>query len=1017
MALLISVQLFAQQSNLVVTGTVTDDQNEVVVGASVVVKGTTNGTTTDSDGRYSISLPTGNETLVISFIGYASQEVAVNNRTQIDVSLITDIATLNEVVVIGYQTVKKKDLTGATGVVEMSDARKITSQSVAESLQGLIPGVSVRNGGAPGSGAAIEIRGVSNFGSTAPLYVIDGMMADANVTINPADIATIQVLKDASAAAIYGSRAGNGVVIITTKKGEDGPAKISFSARSSIQQLPKTWDVMDAPKYLETVSQQYQNSAVVLPTGIADQIANNTINTDWQDEIFRTGQVHDYNFGISQGSKNGSMFVSLGYYKNKGVLIANDFDRASLRVNSETKKGRFTFGENIMLSNSRGNHPGGGVNAFYESATSLPIIGVRGPQYAGIPFNPGSWGMGTSDVPSYSSNYIANSELNKVKYNYAKLVGNAYAQLNIIEGLNYRFNAGAETSFDYFKDVRYEGIWRYANQMPHTSVNETRQVFTNFLLEHTLNYNRVFGKHDIAAVVGFVRTEQKRQTTSGGRLDLAEANGQIFTTINSATGEPSASGGTPMFWRAHGYLGRVNYNYDERFMLTLTGRIDQDSRFGSNYRTGYFPSVAAAWRISNEKFFNVSQISDLKLRASYGKLGFSDVLNSWDYVSLVNTFPRAVLGTNQIPAQGAYQSLITNSDIHWETRTQKNIGVDASLFNDRLSISMDWYKSVSEDVLVFLPIASYLGGSGSPAVNAASISNSGIEFSATYRSKPSSSDFKWDITGNFTTIKNEVLEVGNRGKDASGNRVDYIEPFNFIRAQVGHSIGQWYVIKSDGIFRSDDEIKAHVNSEGIMIQPNAKPGDVRYVDADDDGQINDDDRQYAGSPWPKLQVGGQFNVSYKQFSLNLQLVGVFGNKNYNDVRRVLDSYELANFRNDIDPWSEQNPNGSDPRLAVNQGSDPTVSTNNLAQSDRWLESGSYLRVRNIELGYAVPKSILSKINFSNVRVFISGQNLLTFTKYKGLDPDVQGNSIIARGFDTGNWPASRVVSLGIQADF
>jgi TonB-linked SusC/RagA family outer membrane protein len=843
------------------------------------------------------------------------------------------------------------------------------------------------------------------------------MMSDANVTINPADIASIQVLKDASAAAIYGSRAGNGVVIITTKRGVDGPAKISISARTSIQQVPKTWDVMDAPQYLQTINQQYQNSSVALPIGIADQLSNNTINTDWQDEVFRTGQIHDYNVGVSQGTKNSNVFISLGYYKNKGVLIANDFDRASLRINSETKKGRFAIGENIMLSNSRGHNPGGGVNAFYESALSLPIVGVRGAQYADIPSNPGSWGMGTSEIPSYASNYVANAALDKVNYNFAKLVGNTYATFEIMEGLTYRFNVGAEASYDYFKEVRYDGIWRYANQMPHTSVNETRQLFTNTLLEHTLNFNRTFDKHEVSAVVGFVRTQQKRESTSGGRLDLASANGTIFTTINSATGEPSASGSTPLFWRAHGYLGRVNYTYDQRYMLTLTGRIDQDSRFGSSYRTGYFPSVAGAWRISNEKFFDVEQVTDLKLRASYGKLGFSDVLNSWDYVSVVNTFPRAVFGVNQIPLQGAYQALVTNPNIRWETRTQRNIGVDASMFNDRLSVSLDVYKSVSKDVLVFLPIASYLGGSGSPAVNAASIANSGIEFSATYRSKPQSSPFKWDVTANFTTIKNEVLEVGNLGKDASGNKVDYIEPNNFIRAQVGHSIGQWYVIRTAGIFKSQEEIDAYTNSEDDVIQPNAKPGDVKYVDANGDGQINNEDRQYAGSPWPKLQAGAQFNLAYKQFSLNVQLVGVFGVKNYNDVRRQLDSYELANFRTGIDPWSPTNPNGNDPRLAVNQGSDPTVSTNNMVQSDRWLENASYVRVRNIELGYALPANILSKASFTNVRIFASAQNVLTLTKYKGLNPDVQGNGIISRGFDVGNWPASRVLSIGIQADF
>jgi TonB-linked SusC/RagA family outer membrane protein len=826
------------------------------------------------------------------------------------------------------------------------------------------------------------------------------------------------VLKDASAAAIYGSRAGNGVVIITTKKGKEGPARINFSSRYSIQQIPKRWDVMDAPQFLQTIQQQYQNSNAVLPVGIADQLANNTIKTDWQDEIYRTGAVQDYNVGISGGSQTANFLISAGYYKNKGVLVENDFDRASLRINSEARKGRLSIGENMVISNSNGKNPGGGINAFYEAPLSLPIIGVKGPQYTGIPSNPAGWGMGTSDVPSYASNYIANAALDRQSYNFAKLVGNVYADLKLFNWLSYRFNAGAEVSFDYFKEIRDTGIWRYANQPPNTSIGESRQRFRNILLEHTLNFNKNFDRHVISAVVGFSRTEQKREVTSGGRVNLLSTNGSLYTTISSATGALTAAGGTPLFWRSHGYLGRINYTYNDRYLLTLTGRIDRDSRFGSDFRTGYFPSVAAAWRLSREEFFKVDWVNDLKLRASYGKLGFSDVLGSWDYLSIVNVFPRAVYGTNQDIYTGVYQSLITNPDIHWESRTQKNIGFDAALFSNRLSVSFDAYNALSEDVLVFLPLANYLGGSGNPAVNAASIRNTGVEFSATYRSRPSAaSGFKWDASANFTTIKNRVVEVGNRGVDASGNKVDYIEASNFIRAQVGHSIGQWFVIKTDGIFKSQQEIDAYVDKSGDMIQPNARPGDVKYVDANGDGTINNEDRQYAGSPWPSLQAGAQFNASYKQFNLNLQLVGVFGNKIYNDIRRQLDAYQLANFRSDINPWSESNPNGTDPRLAVDQSSDPTVSFNNMAQTDRWLESGSYLRVRNLELSYSLPGSILNRINFTGARIYVSGQNLLTITKYKGLDPDVQGTGIISRGFDAGNWPSSRIISIGIQGDF
>jgi hypothetical protein len=340
------------------------------------------------------------------------------------------------------------------------------------------------------------------------------------------------------------------------------------------------------------------------------------------------------------------------------------------------------------------------------------------------------------------------------------------------------------------------------------------------------------------------------------------------------------------------------------------------------------------------------------------------------------------------------------------------------LFGNRLTTSFDVYNALSEDVLVFLELPRYLGGSGRPAVNAATIKNTGVEFAATYRSNPTTSHLiKWDISGNFTTIKNRVLAVGNQGVDAAGNKRDYIplDPNDPFIAKIGLPIGAWYVVKTNGIFQSQQEIDNYVNKNGVKIQPSAKPGDVKYVDFNEDGTINSADRQYAGSPWPTLQTGLQFNAIIKQFSFNLQLVGIFGNKIYNDIRRNLDSYQVTNFRSDLDPWSPTHTSGEDPRLV--EGSDPSVSANNMGQSDRWLESGSYVRVRNLEIAYQLPKTLLDRANFSNGRIFISGQNLFTITKYKGLDPDVQGVGIIARGLDAGNWPSSRVISFGIVADF
>ncbi|HXB08398.1 MAG TPA: TonB-dependent receptor [Puia sp.] len=1006
-----------------ITGKVINAKGEPLAGVTVQEKGTNNATATRDDGTFSLEVTNPNATLVFTYVGYQQQQQLLNGQANVTITLATETTNLNEAVVIGYQTVKRKDLTGATGIINMNDANKLTTGSVTESFQGLIPGVTVRNAGNPGGNPTVEIRGVGSFTNSAPLYVIDGMLADVDATVNPDDVASVQILKDASAAAIYGSRAGNGVIIITTKKGREGVAKFSVSGKFGLQSLPKKWDVMNATDYLKTVQTEYTNSGINLPAGVAAQVANNTIRTAWQDAITRTGNDQDYNVSISGGSHTSSYLISGGYYSNKGVLIGNDFQRASLRINTETHKGRLTIGENMMLSNSSGDFPGGGINAFYEASSMLPVIAVKGQQYTTIPSDPAGWGMGTNDLPTYASNYAAVAALDRINFNYFKIIGNAYAEFKFTDWLSYRFNAGAWASFNYLNEVRDTGIWRYNNQPPNTSVSNNRGTFTNFLLEHTLNFNKTFGLHNVSAVVGFSRTQQEDDYTIASRTLLQTIGGLQYTTIGTAVGASSTDGGTDVLWRQHGYLGRINYGYDDRYLLTLTGRIDQDTRFGPSHRTGYFPSVAAGWRISREKFFHSNWIDDLKIRGSWGKLGISsslDAYGSFPYLSVLNNSPRAVYGTNQTPIVGQYQAALSNPDIQWETRKEENAGFDVNLLSNRITVTADLYSSTSTGVLVALPQPLYQGVvqvSGQQTVtNAASIRNKGIELAVTWRSNRQR-DFKWDVSANVTTINNKVLSVGDQGVDATGTKVDYLEATNFIRAQVGHSIGQWYMIKTAGIFKSQAEVTGYTNKSGQIIQPNAKPGDIKYVDANGDGTIDNKDRQYAGSPWPTLQAGAQVNASYHGFTLNIQLVGVFGYKIYDDVRRVLDSYQLTNFRKDINPWSTGNPNGNDPRLAVDNPGDRTVSINNMAQTSRWLENGSYVRIRNIELGYQLPKKPLAAAGISNARVYISGQNLLTLTGYKGLDPDVVGSGITARGFDTGNWPPSRVLSAGLQFDF
>ncbi len=996
-----------------ISGRVTNAAGEGLPGVTVLVKGTTNGASTDASGNYLVPLAGGQEngTLVFSYIGFVTREVPISGQSVVNAVLQSDEQTLNEVVVIGYQTVRKRDLTGAVSVVNPEQSRRVTATTVAESIQGLSPGVTVRTGGAPGQGAAIEIRGAASFTNTSPLYVIDGMLSDANTTVNTNDIESIQILKDASAAAIYGSRAGNGVIIITTRQGREGPAKVNFSAKYGVQQIPKRWDMMNASEFASMQRTQFENAGLTPPASVGDQF-DPSIDTDWQDAAFRLGNVQDYNLNVSGGSATSTYMVSGSYFTNKGVLVGNDFERGSLRINTRSKRGRVSFGENLLLTNTVRNLPAGG-NPFYDLPRMLPVIPVQSPAYIGVGGNnPGGWGLGNPDAETYAWNSLAVNELWRRRENFSKLIGNGFVEVKITDWLTYKFDAGLEVSFDNVKTTRKRGDWRYEMVDDSTRIDDYRGRFLNTKFDHTLNFTKDFGAHHIDGVLGVTQQHIQSEGATAGRTWLQVINGQYYTTINSARGSAIASGDVGNDYRNIGYLGRVNYVLKDRYLFTVTGRVDQDSRFGKDYRTGFFPSFSAAWRISEEEFFNAPWVSDLKINASYGTLGIN-TLGSWDYIGFLNSNPRAPFGPNgsEVIAIGAYQARLTNPNLKWESRVVKNIGVDAGLFNNRVTIEFNAYNSLSKDVLVNLPIAWYLGNlEGDPAVNAASIRNTGFEIGATYRNNENA--VKWEVSANATTIKNEVVDLGN-----SGRVQNYIST-GLTRSQVGRPLGEWYLLKTDGIFQSEEEVNAHVNANGTIIQPDAKPGDIRFVDVNGDGRITEDgDRTFVGgSPWPTLQTGAQFNASYKGFSLNVQLVGVFGNRIFNGVRRDLDGYQLNNFRRDINPWRPDNTNTDDPRLGLEEG-DPAIALNNTFSSDRWLENGSYVRLRNLEFGYDIPANLLNRVGVGTARVFVSGQNLFTITKYTGLDPDVVGSGILDRGFDAGNWPASRMFSLGIQCGF
>lgn len=996
LALLLSLAVIAQET---IRGTLKSGTGEPLIGATISVKGGTATAISNSLGQFTITAPAGS-TLIISYTGYRTKEVLVSG-TEISETLDVQESNLSEVVVIGYQTVRRKDLTGAVGVIDPTAANRNASNTVAESIQGLTPGVTVRNTGAPGGAAKIDIRGAGTFAANNPLYIIDGMYSDATPDFNPQDIESIQILKDASAAAIYGSRAANGVIIITTKKGKAGPLMIGGNVKVGVQSVHNRYEMMDAEDYRDLATSLYTAGGLPMPTSLTTDF-DPSINTDWQDEFLRGGSIGEYNLSLSGSiAKHVNFYVSGNHFNNKGPVIDNSFSRSGFRINTSAKFKRFTIGQNVLFSWTKEDpiaSGGVGVNPFVDMISMPPVVALQGPRYVSLE-NPEGWGIGLNNA--YLSTLTANvpglQRLDQFEQKNFKIRGNAYLDVNIITGLVYRFNFGLEKTVDKGAGLRNPGTVRQGTPSPNNNQPASftsRGEFTSTLFEHTLNYDKNFGDHRLSAVAG----------ASLQRFDQPLFR---YTTIgtNPTTADPYTE-------RANfvGILGRINYNYKEKYLTSFTFRRDGSSKFSKNNRWGNFPSASVAWRISKESFWNVDAINDLKIRASYGSLGNSEFLRAWMYYAQINPFPRAVFGPNEVEQIGAIVTQLANSDLRWERKNTSNFGAEASFLNNRFALSMDYFIATTKDVLVDLPISLTTGNAGgNPAVNAASLRNKGFELALTYRAT-AVNDFRWDATLNFTTIRNKVIAFGDEN-------TKYTQVGD-ARTQVGRSMGEWYVLQTDGIFQTQAEIDNYKGSTGQALQPWAQPGDIRYVDVDNDGVLDlDKDRYYAGSPWAKWESGLLLNFSYKSFALNMQWYAVAGNKLYNRARYAVDRMDQnTNFREGATFWTSQNPGNEWPRAAMG-APDQGIQYNVLPQSDRWLEKGDYLRLRNIEIAYTFGRKFLSRMKMRDSRVFISGQNLLTITKYSGLDPDIVGVNIFERGLDNGQYPALRIISAGIRFGF
>ncbi len=1000
----------AYSQDVTITGTVTDANSEPLVGVNVLVKGTTTGAITDIDGNFSVSGKKGS-TLVFSYIGMLTQEV-VYKGTALRVVMKDDSKALEEVVVIGYQTVKKSDLTGAVAVVDTKEMKKSAAGTLVSQMQGLATGINVRSSGRAGEDASIEIRGVGSLSNNSPLWVIDGMITDPGVDFNPADAESIQILKDASAAAIYGSRAANGVIIVTTKKGTKGPMKVNVSVKETLEWSPK-FDLMNAAEYIKYNDIAYNEA---IKDGIAT--VNSTqkhsqYDTNWQDEVLKTALVQDYNVSLSGGGDSGSYFVSAGYYNNDGVSYGNTFDRYSFRVNTQGKKGWFSFGENLAysLTNTDPNQ----TNTYNDFLRMMPTIPIYDEN------NPGGYGYG--DAAKYNTfgvNPIAREDLEYRHFRQNRLNGSLWLEFKPFEFLSYKFNGGIDLYFYENSWFRGEGNWTQNQEHRDPESQKARDNTYNMLIEHTLNFNKDFGKHHVDAVVGTTYQHHEWEGLWASRLNFPmTGNGDYFTVLNA--GQSNQQNSNSISENAMiSYLGRANYVYDDKYYLTATFRRDGTSRLAKENRWGNFPSFSGAWRISKEEFFDVPWINDLKIRGNWGRLGNSSI-GDWDYIGTINQSIVTVFGGAIVP--GSTQVKLVNAGLVWETKETVNVGFDASFLNQRLTVSAEYYNSKTSDVLAETPIAISTGNQGgSPWKNAASLRNKGFEF--TFGWKDQISGFKYSALLNVTTMDNEVLSLGRDGSER--NFIDSGQA----RTEPGRSLAEFYLRKTDGIFRTQEEIDNYVTKGNHVPGPNEdkvpagtpimiegkRPqlGDVKYLDLNDDGQITDIDRDYCGSPWAKMQMSLVLNAEWKNFDFSMMWNGQFGNKIYNvsrwQGRLFADNSNYIRFEKGEEPY-QVNPNSNTPRIIYGD-------FRNSRDADRFLENGSYFRMKNISIGYNFRQDWLKNLGVEKLRLFATGSNLITITGYSGLDPDFKGaNSVWNSGTDSFAYPNTRSVMFGLDLTF
>lgn len=1038
--LLCMQNVFSQTKNAI--GIVSDENGIPLPGVSVLVKGTTKGTSTDFDGNYKINNVNVKSVLVFRYLGYKVQEIIFTGQNKLNVTLAEGASVLDEIVVIGYGTSKRKDLTGAISSVSSDEIKDQPFTSIDQALIGKAAGVTVsQNSGAPGGGVSMKIRGITSLYGNDPLYVIDGTPVFANRNnnsldlgsatgggagqnvnsalsgLNMSDIKSIDILKDASATAIYGANGSNGVVLITTKKGKAGKAVISYDSYVGVQTVGKYYDMMNLQQYAQYTNDLLESDNRTVPF----QFQNPSLlgkGTNWQKEIFRNAFITNNQVAVS-GEKDGTRYyTSLGYFKQDGVIINTSFERISMRLNIDTKVNNwFKIGNNVSLSNVSQrivkNDDRGGV---VSSALRLsPLIPLR--------LADGSFGAPGGGVNGASNNYeavnpVAYSEFVNNKDQKFKINGNLFAEFKLAKTLTFRTELGYDLNAG---DGRvfipsYENIGTAPNEVNSSLKQQDQSYYWN--VKNFLTYNESFNKHSVNVILGQERQKSDFEYLRASRRDL-EGNNQ-FDNLALGLQSTSEVDNQSFAWAMQSYIARTNYNYDNKYYLTASIRADASSNFGPNNKWGYFPSVSGAWTISNEDFMNSlpSAINYLKLRAGYGEVGNQNI-PSFLYQTQFSSLPSS--------SGISYNYSVTgNPDIKWETLKSVNVGLEVGLLDDAIKLDVDVYQKKSADLLIQRPADDREAGRVLPYENEGELINKGLDVTLNTRNIQKE-NFSWNSTFIFSTFTNELTKFYNGTKPLTANIPQSEGELLYSSTQEGEAIGQIYGFVTDGIFRTQKE----VNESAEQVPGKTSVGDIKFKDINEDGIIDLDDRTYLGSALPKFTFSVNNNLNYKDFDLSIVINGSYGNKIYNQNRYYTEAlrflgenqstnalnYFVINYLADgvtLDDAANIAQNTNVPRLDIGNGN------GNTRVSDRFIEDGSYIRIQNITLGYNLSPDTLRKTNyFTKARVYLSGQNLFTFTNYTGLDPEIgsRNSDIRFAGLDVGRYPVAKAITLGLNLAF